>query len=62
MKRLYLSSTEKKIAGLCGGIAEYLDADPTIVRLLVVVLALVTGVIPFCVAYIIGWIIVPRRP
>lgn len=61
MKRLYLSSTDKKLAGVCGGIAEYLDIDPTIVRLLTVLLALITAVVPFCMAYVIAWIIVPRK-
>lgn len=62
MKRLYLSSTDKKLAGICGGIAEYMDVDSTIVRLLTVVLGLITGVLPFCLAYVIAWIIVPRKP
>jgi phage shock protein PspC (stress-responsive transcriptional regulator) len=62
MKRVYLSSTDKKIAGVCGGFAEYMDLDPTIVRLLTIVFALITAVLPFCLAYIIAWIIIPRRP
>ena len=62
MKRLYLSPTDKKVAGVCGGIAEYLDIDPTVVRILTVVLALITAVIPFCVGYVIAWIIVPQKP
>ena len=43
MKKLYRSQRNKKIAGICGGIAEMTDTDPTIIRLIVVVLALVTG-------------------
>ena len=62
MKRLYLSSTDKKLAGICGGIAEYMEVDSTIVRLLAVLLALITAVVPFCLAYVIAWIIVPRKP
>ncbi len=54
MKRLYRSSTDKKIAGVCGGIGEYMETDSTIVRLLTVVLALITGVIPLCIAYIVA--------
>ena len=61
MKRLYLSSTDKKLAGICGGIAEYMDMDPTIVRLLTVILALITAVVPICIAYVIAWIIVPHK-
>jgi phage shock protein PspC (stress-responsive transcriptional regulator) len=59
MQKLYRSRTNKKIAGVCAGIAEMIDADPTIVRLLVVVLGLVTGVFPFCIGYLIAWWIVP---
>jgi phage shock protein C len=62
MKRLYRSSTDKKIAGVCGGIAEHMDIDPTIVRLLIVVLGLITGVIPFCIGYIVAWVMVPPKP
>ncbi len=61
MKRLHLSN-DKKLAGVCGGIAEYMDVDPTIVRLVGVVIALVTAVIPFCIAYVIAWVIIPVTP
>ncbi len=59
MKRLYRSVTNKKIAGICGGIGEMLDADPTFVRLLTIVLAMITGILPLCITYIIAWWIVP---
>lgn len=62
MKRLLLSSSDKKIGGVCGGIAEYMDLDPTLVRLLTVVLALITAVIPVLVGYVLAWIIIPRAP
>jgi phage shock protein C len=62
MNRLYLSSNDKKLAGICGGIAEYMEVDSTIVRLLAVILALITAVVPFCLAYVIAWIIVPHKP
>ncbi len=62
MKRLYRSNIEKKLAGVCGGIAEYADLDPTIVRLLVVVAALATGIFPFFIGYLVAWWIVPRKP
>ena len=61
MKRLFLSNTDKKIAGVCGGIGEMLDIDPTIVRLVTVVLGLVTGIVPFVIGYLIAWWIVPYR-
>jgi phage shock protein C len=59
MTRLYRSETNKKIAGVCGGIGEMINADPTIIRLLVVILALVTGILPFFIGYLIAWWIVP---
>jgi phage shock protein C len=57
-KRLYRSATNKIIGGVCGGIAEYCDVDPVLVRLITVVLALTTGV--GFVAYIIAMIIIPK--
>jgi phage shock protein C len=62
MKRLYLSDTNKKLAGVCGGLGEYFDSDPTLIRLLAVVIALPTGVIPMVIAYVIAWMIIPRKP
>src|SRR5260370_37460242 len=62
-KQLMLSATDKKMAGVCGGIAEYLDVDPTIVRLIRVALSVVPGgFIGGGVAYFLAWIIIPRRP
>ncbi len=60
IKRLYRSGKEKILAGVCGGIAEYFNVDPTIIRLLWVlfVLGFGTGIL----AYIIAWIIIPRNP
>ncbi len=62
MKRLYLSTTDKKIGGICGGIAEYFEIDPTIIRLVTVILALITAVVPVVIGYLIAWIIIPRKP
>jgi phage shock protein C len=61
MTRLYRSETDKKIAGVCGGIAELQDVDPTIVRLILVALALISGFFPLTVGYIIAWAIVPKK-
>jgi phage shock protein C len=60
MKRLYRSKTNKIIAGVCGGIAEYSNIDPTIVRLLWLLFSLIWGT--GLVAYIIAWIIIPEEP
>lgn len=62
MKRLYRSHTDKKIAGICGGLGEYLSVDPTVIRLVAVIGCLATGIVPFLVGYIIAWIIVPEAP
>jgi phage shock protein C len=61
MKRLYRSETDKKIAGICGGLGELSEIDPTIIRLGFIFLGLATGVIPIVIAYIVGWIIVPTK-
>jgi len=62
MKRLYRSHTDKKLAGICGGLGEYLNVDPTIVRLAAVFGALITAVVPFMIGYVIAWVLVPEAP
>jgi len=61
MKRLFLSTTDRKIAGVCGGIAEYFAVDSTVVRLTIVILDIVTGVLPFVVCYLLAWMIIPPK-
>jgi phage shock protein C len=61
MKRLYLSNTDKKLAGVCGGLGEYFEIDSTLVRLFTVVITVATGFLPMLIAYIVGWMIIPRR-
>jgi phage shock protein PspC (stress-responsive transcriptional regulator) len=61
-KKLYLSETDKKISGVCGGIGEYFDIDSTLVRLAWVVLSLVFSAgIGGLIVYIIASLIIPRR-
>lgn len=60
MKRLYKSRQNKMIDGVCGGIAEYFDADPVLVRLVFALFFFVGGAA--ILAYIVGMIIMPRRP
>ncbi len=50
---------DKKIAGVCAGVARYLDADPTLVRVIWLVLTLFTAVFPGVLAYLVGWIAMP---
>jgi len=60
MKKLYRSRKDTKIAGVCGGIAEYFNVDSNIIRLLAV-LAIFSGG-GGIIAYIIAWIIIPLEP
>ena len=62
MKKLYLSQNDKKIFGVCGGIGQTYDVDPTVVRLVTVCLCLVTAIMPVLVAYLIAWVIIPESP
>ena len=62
-KRLMRSVVDRKIAGVCGGVAEYFDVDSTIVRLLWVLACLVPfPVIPAILGYFIAWIVMPEAP
>ena len=59
-KKLYRSRTERMIGGVCGGLGEYFDIDPTIVRLVFVIFALAGG--PGLIAYLILLVVVPEEP
>lgn len=61
MKKLYRSTTARKIAGVCGGLAKYLNIDSTIVRV-VFVLLLIPGGLPGIIPYLVLWIIMPEEP
>jgi len=61
MKRLYRPTTGRMLGGVCAGLADHLDVDPTVVRLVwvaVTLLSLGTGIL----VYIIAWIIIPEEP
>ena len=59
-KRLYRSRKDVMIAGVCGGMAEYFDIDPVIVRLLTVLLVFAGGAA--ILIYLLGWLIIPKAP
>jgi phage shock protein C len=62
-RRLTRSRTDQKIAGICGGLAEFFGVDATAIRLLWVVLSIVCGaVIGGVIAYLAAWLIIPRAP
>ena len=60
-KTLYRSVTNRQLAGVCGGLGEYFNIDPTLIRLLVAVLA-IGGVGTGILFYIIAWIVIPEAP
>ncbi len=61
MKKLYLS-TDRKISGVCGGVAEYFDIDSSIVRLAWIIVTVLTGVVPGIIGYILAAIVIPHQP
>ena len=60
-KRLYRSRGERVIAGVAGGMGEWLGIDPTLVRLLWL-LAFLPGGVPGTVLYAICWLVIPKAP
>ncbi|HIS24700.1 MAG TPA: PspC domain-containing protein [Candidatus Faeciplasma gallinarum] len=60
-KKLYRSRFNKKICGVCGGIAEYFGIDPTVVRVIWVILAFLP-VLPMIIIYIILALVIPENP
>jgi phage shock protein C len=61
-KKLMRSRAERKIVGVCAGLAQYFDLDVSLVRILCFFIALATGVFPGVVTYLLAWIIVPAEP
>ena len=59
-RKLYRSRKDRKMAGVCGGLAEYLNTDPTVIRVLFIVLAVLGGA--GAVIYLAMWLIVPEEP
>jgi phage shock protein PspC (stress-responsive transcriptional regulator) len=57
--RLYRSESDRIIGGVCGGLAEYFDIDPSIVRLIAIALFLGAGT--GLLAYLIAWLVIPRE-
>lgn len=60
-KRLYRSTSNKMIAGVCGGIAEYLNVDPVVVRIAWILLSIIP-LVPGIIIYLIAWLIIPKAP
>lgn len=62
MKKLYRSKTERKLAGVCGGIAVYFNIDPTIVRLIWAFVSLMSASVPGILIYVICALVIPDEP
>jgi len=60
VKRLYRSGKNKVIAGICGGVGEYLDVDPTVIRLFWLLSFFVWGAGLW--AYALAWLVMPKNP
>ncbi len=62
MKKLYLSRSDRKIAGLCGGLGHYFRIDPNVLRVLFIFFMILTAVFPFVLIYLVGWVLIPKEP
>jgi phage shock protein C len=61
-KKLYRSTTDKMLAGVCGGVAEYVSIDSTVLRLLWALVVVFTGFVPGILVYIVAAIVMPIAP
>lgn len=60
-RKLFRSITDKQIAGICGGLGEYVNVDPTVMRILFVAGFFLTGSLVFWL-YLVMWIVIPESP
>ncbi len=60
-RRLYKSRNDRMIAGVCGGLAEYINADPTVVRIVFALVSVLSAAFPGIIIYIILSIIMPEK-
>jgi phage shock protein C len=60
VRKLYRSRTNRMLGGVCGGLAQYFDIDPTLIRVVFVLLTVLGGAGPLL--YLAMWIIVPKEP
>lgn len=60
-KRLTRSKKERMLAGVCGGIADYFKLDPSLVRIGIVLICLITAVVPVTLMYGVMWFVIPEE-
>lgn len=61
MKRLYRTQHDRKLAGVCGGLADYFDIDATIVRIIFIVLIIPTAFFTMPIGYLIATLLIPNE-
>jgi len=61
MKQLHRSNSNKKLSGVLGGIGEYFNVDPTVVRVGYIIITILTGVVPGLIAYPLLALIIPAQ-
>ena len=61
MKKLYKSDDNVMVSGVLGGVAEYYEMDPVIVRIIAFLIAIVTGIVPFALVYLLSAVVIPKR-
>ena len=61
-KKLYRSTTNRILGGVCAGIAEYINIDPSVIRLIWALVVIFTAFVPGILAYIIALLIIPSHP
>jgi phage shock protein C len=59
-KKLFRSRHNRMLAGVCGGLAEYFNIDPTLMRVITIVLAF-TPFVPVIIIYLLLWLLIPER-
>jgi phage shock protein C len=61
-KKLYRSRTNRMLGGVCAGVGEYFDIDPTVIRIVWLLVVVFTGFVPGALVYLIMLLIVPEAP
>jgi phage shock protein C len=59
-RRLRRSRTDRQIAGVMGGLAEYFDLDPTLLRVIYVIGSIVSAAFPGLLVYLVLWLVIPE--
>ncbi|MCL2618002.1 MAG: PspC domain-containing protein [Defluviitaleaceae bacterium] len=62
MKRLYRSTTDAKICGICGGLGEYFSLDPVLFRAVAILMIIGTTIVPGIIVYFLLALIIPKEP